>query len=443
MIKSRRLVLSLLASATILSGCSLFDSDDDKVPLPGERISVLQLQKNLEAPDAASETSSFAAPKIWDNEFWPQVGGYPNHAMQNLALNPGELKEIWSADIGEGNQDDLPLISQPVVFNNRIYTLDTKAQVSAFDLKTGKEIWRRSVKPKREGDDVVPGGVAYSNGLLYVTSGYNEFFALDPATGKTSWRAKLGSPSRAAPTILNNRAYVVTVDNKIIAFDAVNGTQLWDFQALSEAAGIVGAASPAAAAEVVIPAFSSGEIMALRVENGSTVWSDDLSPTTSIGGLTALPDIQGLPVIDDNMVFAISFGGRMVALNLVSGERVWQKDLSGAETPWVAGNYVFVLTSDNELLALSRDTGALRWVRPLASYIKEKAGSQGLLWSGPVMAGNRLILTGPEGNVLEVDPANGNVLRRMKLGKNVAVSPVVVGNTLLLLTEDGTLHAFQ
>ena len=440
---AKKIALLLACTTLTLSACSWFEGDDEEVKLPGERISVLELQKNLEPQDMEMKAAGFISPEPWKNEFWPQAGGYPNHTMQNLALNNAPLKKIWSSDIGEGAQDRIPLIAQPIVFDKQVFTIDTESRVSAFDLKTGKELWSRSVKPKKEDEDVISGGIAFSSGKLFVTSGYNELIALDPVQGNVIWKQKLSSPSRAAPSILNDRVFVVTLENKIIAFDANDGKSLWDYQALSELSGIVGAASPAINNEVVIPAFSSGEIMALRVENGSVAWSDDLSPTTRVGGLAALPDIQGLPVIDKNLAFAISFGGKMVAIDLTTGQRVWSKELSGTETPWVAGNMIFLITANSELIALARDTGAIAWVKPLSGFVKEDASRMGLLWSGPVLAGGRLILTGPEGNLLEVNPENGEMIRRMELKDTAAVPPLVAGNTLLILTNDGTLTAYQ
>lgn len=435
-----RLFMTTLAATTILTGCG---SDDDKIPLPGQRISVLELQRNLEPVDTQLQNIGFIAPDEWNNAFWPQAGGYPNHDMQHVALNHGPLKKIWESSIGEGDQDGFPLIAQPIVFNNVVFTLDTESEVSAFNLKTGKKIWSRSVQPKKEDETVVSGGIAFSSGRLFVTNGYDELIALDPAKGDIAWKAKLTAPSRAAPSILNDKVYVVTLENKLIAFNAADGQQLWDYQGLSELSSIVGSASPAVNNELVIPVFTSGEIIALRVENGSVAWNDDLSPTVRVGGLGALPDIKALPVIDKDLIFAVSFSGKMVAIDHTTGQRVWEKEIGGTEMPWVAGNMIFMITTNNELLALSRDTGAIAWVKPLAGYIKEDAGRQGLLWSGPVLAGGRLILTGPEGNLLEVDPANGNPIRRMKLGETVTLTPVVASGVLLLLTEKGTLQAYQ
>jgi outer membrane protein assembly factor BamB len=435
---------ALLASISLfaVTSCSWF-KDEEKPPLPGERVSVLELQRNLEPINVELDAEGFVAPEPWKNEYWPQAGGYPNHAMQNLALNPDKLTRIWSVKIGAGAEKSLPLTAQPVVFDNKVFTLDTKSNVSAFDLKNGKKLWTNFVRPKSEDEQVIGGGIAYSSNVLFVTNGYNEALALNPQTGAIYWRSKLPAPSRAAPTILDGRVFVHTLDSRLIALNAQDGKQLWSYQGISETAGLVGAASPAASADIVVPAFSSGEITALRVQNGSVAWSDNLSPAVRVGGLSTLPDIQGLPVLDKGMVIAVSFGGRMVAIDERTGQRIWQRDISGSDTPWVAGNHIFMISSTNELLALGRDTGAIRWVKPISSYVSQEEAGTSLFWNGPVLAGGRLIITGPEGILLEVNPVDGALLRRLNTGKTVAVPPVIAQGTLLLLQVDGTLVAYH
>ena len=114
---------SLLALAGILVFLSACRDKDDAPPLEGERISVLELQRSLEPDDPLLEAQGLQMPPVWQNEFWPQVGGYPNHSMQNLALNGGELKQAWSVDIGEGGDEEIPLITQPIIFDGVIYAL--------------------------------------------------------------------------------------------------------------------------------------------------------------------------------------------------------------------------------------------------------------------------------------------------------------------------------
>lgn len=448
MMNSRFLLLNgaVMALALSLSACGGgWLGDEKEQPLSGERISVLEMQRRLEPDSDALNAQGFIAPQSWSNEFWPQNGGYPNHAMQHLALPERNVTKAWEADIGEGSQSSLPLVTQPVLVDGKIFTIDTESRLSAFDISNGKKLWTQKIAPTGEdGDDpVIAGGIAYSQGRLYITSGYNELLVADPASGKIIWRKFLPSPSRAAPTIMDNRLFLVTLDNRLMAFSTDDGALLWEFSGLAETAGLLGAASPAASREIVIPAFSSGELFALRVENGSVAWSDNLSTSRKIGNLSSLSAIRGLPVMDKGLVFAISYGGRMVAIDERTGARVWQREIGGSETPWVAGNHIFLISTENELVGVGRDTGAIRWVTALPKYKNPDKRKDPISWTGPVLAGNRLFIAGSNGIVIEADPGTGKLMREWKADGPITISPVVAGNTLYLLSDNGTLSAYK
>lgn len=434
------LALSVLG---ILCACSGggggWFSSDDKKPLPGERIPVLALEKQLEAEDAALKAQGFVAPAPWRNEFWPQAGGYPSHVMQNLALGAGELRRAWTANVGEGASSRIPLTAQPIVADSRVFTLDANSRLSAFSTADGKLLWSAQVRPEEEDEEVIGGGLAWSAGALYATTGYNNVMALDPETGAARWNVRIASPARAAPSVVGSRVFVSTLDNRLIALNAADGAVLWEYAGIGGTTGLIGAASPAATASFVIPAFSSGEIMALRVENGAVAWTDTLSSAVRSDNLAGLSDISGLPVVDKGIVFAVSFGGRLVAIDEITGARVWQREISGADTPWVAGNHLFLATSDNRLVALGRDTGAIRWVASLRKGERDRP----VLWSGPILAGGRLILVNTEGLMIEVSPETGDLIRSRELGAAVSLPPLVAEETLYILADDGTLMALR
>ncbi len=436
----------IIGLAFILTSCSTVDGmfgGDDGPPMEGERISVLELTQSLEPEDPVLEEQGLVAPDPWRNEFWPQVGGYPNHSMQHLELGQGPLTEVWTADIGDGSSDELPLTAQPIVVDGRIFTLDTDSKLSAFQITDGKRLWERDVEAPNEDDPVISGGMAFSDGRLYVTNGFNELLAINPVNGKFYWRKKIAAPSRAAPTIMSGRVFISTLDNRLLAMSAEDGTLLWEHNGLSETAGLLGAASPAANNEIVVPVFSSGEITALRVANGSVAWSDNLSNLRRFGGLAGLADIKGLPVIDKGLVIAISFSGRLVAIDERTGVRVWQREIGGAETPWVAGNHIFVLSNDNQLIALGRENGVIRWVVDLPRYEDPESKDDPIVWTGPIFAGDRLILAGTGGRIIEVTANKGIVSQQWSVDRTVAIPPVISGGTLYILAEDGTLSAFR
>jgi outer membrane protein assembly factor BamB len=435
------LPLILLLTFFTVTACS---SDKEEAPLPGERISIMDLQREIRPTDNVEALKAIKVPTTTLNKEWPQAGGYPHHAMQNLELGASaQLERIWSADIGSGSSDGLPITAQPVIANGMVFTLDTNSRVRAFHDQTGRMEWETSVKHKVEKESVISGGLAFDGNVLFVTSGYNEVLALNPANGEIYWRSTISAASRAAPTIKDGRVYITAMNNNVMALDASNGKVLWEYQGVGETTGLLGAASPAVDEGLVISAQSSGELVALRTENGSVAWQDALANSLQLGGMVGLADIRGLPVVYGDAVIAVSYGGKIVAINKKTGTRVWQQEISSAETPWAAGNAVYVLSGEHQLIALSIMSGEVLWIANVPKYEKPKERKGYIAWTGPVMAGGRLILTGTAGRIIEFDPADGTELTRWKVGGTINISPVVANGALYLLTSDGTLLAYR
>ena len=438
------LAAGLLMGAVGLSGCGTdqwFGGGESDPPLPGERISVLELAADIE-PDPAVASLTIVLPEPRVNEDWPLPGGQANHAPGHLALGSA-LAEVWSAGIGTGSDSDRRLINPPILVDGRIFVADADGHVTALSAGNGDRLWRVRVASPFEDSYPLGGGVAYADGLLYVTTGFGEILAIDPANGGLVWREEANAPLRAAPTVAAGRVFIVTVDNQLEAYAAPTGEVLWNHTGILEPAGLLGGASPAVGPGAVIAAYSSGEVFALRMESGQPIWSDSLTAVRRIGALATLADIRGLPVLDNDLVFSISHAGRMVALDLRSGTRVWEQDIAGINTPWVAGDFVFVLSTTADVVALTRDTGQIRWVTPLERWTNPEDRIGPIVWSGPVLAGGRLILVNSEGVGVEISPATGDVLRAFELDGPSQVTPIVANNTLYVLTDNGRITAYR
>ena len=423
----------------LLAACGWFDSK--KQPLSGERISVLSLDRQLEPdPDLAKIAITLPAPVV--NPDWPEPGGYPNHAMQHLSL-PDRLTRVWSTSTGEGASRYSRVLSHPVVEKGRVYAMDGAVQVGAYDAGTGDRLWQVDLRPEGERGTSFGGGIAFWNDRLYAATGYAQVLALDPADGKIIWRSNVGAPVRSGPTVSDGRVFVVTVGNELTVLAADDGRQLWVHNGIPETASLLGSASPAVEGEVVVVAYSSGELYALTVETGRPLWSDNLASTSNLDAVSTLADIRGWPVIDRGRVYAASHSGRMAAIDLRSGERAWEQELGSTHSLWVAGDYVYILSNDNELLCLTRNDGKVRWVRLLPSYENEKKKKDPMTWAGPVLGGDRLIVLSSDGGALSISPYTGEPLGRDEMSAGGYFAPVIADNSLYVLTDDAELSAYR
>jgi outer membrane protein assembly factor BamB len=142
-------------------------------------------------------------------------------------------------------------------------------------------------------------------------------------------------------------------------------------------------------------------------------------------------------------VYAVGQGGRMVALDLFSGQRIWELNFGGIATPWVAGDWLFAVNDKAQLIAVSRANGKIRWINQLPRYehMKSKAGL--ITYVGPVLAGDRLIVAGSNGALINVNPMDGSFQSQVDIKDGVSFQPVVANSTLYILTDSGRLVAYR
>ncbi len=437
-----RRVLIMAVACLGLAGCGKggWFGENDAPPLPGKRIAVLDSSIALK-PDARTVQTDIRLPAPQPARDWPQVGGYPNHAMQHVELGTG-LHRIWSTGIGAGRDKRSRLLTQPIVAEGRVFTMDAESRVSAVAAANGAELWRINLTPD---DDTggVGGGLAYDEGRVYATTGYGEVIALQADSGAVLWRKRVSAPVRGAPTVRAGRVIVIAVDNQTHALATDDGRTLWTHQGVSELASMLGGTSPAIDGNTVVVPYTTGELFALRIENGIALWSDSLAGVRRTQAMAVLSDIHGLPVIDRGRVYAAGNSQQMAAIDLRSGRRLWDRQIGSHQTPWLAGDFLFLATSDNDLIAVEAKTGSIKWVTPLQRWADEEDRDVPVVWSGPVLASDRLIIVSSHGWALSVSPYTGEVLGREKMPDGVTVAPVAADGILFFLTDDGSLVAYR
>jgi outer membrane protein assembly factor BamB len=435
--------LAILIAATFAaSGCGVFKKGKASTPVLGQRIAVLTGEGDV-AVDPATATLPMSLPPAVANTDWTQSGGNPTKSMGQLAFG-NTLTRVFSVQAGRGSSLSARLAAAPIVANGRIYAIDTLGTVRAFDARTGGAVWS-SQTPSEKGNQasLYGGGIAYDKGRIYATNGLGYVAALDERNGGLVWKVRPGGPLRGSPTVANGAVYVTSEDNQIYSLKEDDGSTNWSQAASLEIAGVFGSASPAVGQGTVVAGFSSGELNAYRYENGRLVWQDALQRTSIRTSVSSLNDIDADPVIDNGQVIAVGQGGRMVALDILTGQRQWELNLAGIDTPWVAGDWIFVVTDQAKLISVYRQNGHIRWITQLQRFMKPKSKKGEVDYSGPVLAGNRLIVTGSNGAIVTVDPASGAIQGQTTAGAPVSLPPVVANSMLYVLDDRGRLNAFR
>jgi outer membrane protein assembly factor BamB len=429
--------------ALAASGCGVLKKGKGPTtPVLGQRIPVLTGEGDV-AVDPAVAALPMTLPAPVANTAWIQSGGTATKSMGQLALG-NALGRAFSVQAGRGSSLTARLAAAPIVAAGRVFTIDTLGVVRAFDTRNGGQVWA-SATPTERGNQasLYGGGIAYDNGRIFASNGLGFVAAFDERNGGMIWKVRPGGPLRGSPSVANNAVYVISQDNQIYSLKQDDGSTNWSESASLEVAGVFGSASPAVGQGTVVAGFSSGELNAYRYENGRMVWQDALQRTSIRTSVSSLSDIDADPVIDNGQVIAVGQGGRMVALDLITGQRQWEINIAGIATPWVAGDWIFVVTDDAKLLAVARQNGHIRWINQLPQFAKPKSKKGEINYSGPVLAGGRLIVTGSNGAVINVDPTNGAFQSQTSVGAPISLPPVVADSTLYIFDDRARLTAFR
>ncbi|GGH26519.1 Outer membrane protein assembly factor BamB, contains PQQ-like beta-propeller repeat [Cribrihabitans marinus] len=421
----------------LLSACT-----EPDVILPGPREDI--------RPDATAATGAVSnapaarLPAQVTNASWPQGAGTPAFRTDHPALR-STPQRIWSTQIGEGDSRRQRITAAPVVAGGLIYTLDAGATVTAVS-QGGGVVWSTSLVPPGEGDNqATGGGMAYSDGVLYVSSGFGRLTALDARSGTVRWRQRLNATGSGMPTVRDGLVYLVAGDDTGWAIRTSNGRIAWQIQGTPSVGNVLGAPAPALTGDLAVFAFASGDIVASFRKGGLRRWTAAVAGQRKGRAVARIADVTGGPVVVGNRIYVGNHSGRTVAFEADSGDRIWTAN-EGALTPvWPAGNSVYLISDRNQLIRLASSDGSLIWARELPGFVRDKPRKRGRSYAhyGPLLAGGRIVVASSDGLLRFFDPTGGALVGTVEVPGGATTQPVVAGGTLYVVSTEGELHAFR
>ncbi|MCT4608046.1 MAG: PQQ-like beta-propeller repeat protein [Pelagimonas sp.] len=437
-------ILATLSTLAVVAGCSQQDAI-----LPGERISVHDaLESRLSEGRIQNENQSRAAalPKVVSNSSWTQSHVSPHARISHPALAKS-LTQVWSTSIGAGDTRRNRLNVDPVMGNGAIYTVDSNNQVRATSA-AGELVWSYDLTPDRDAEfQAQGGGLAFSDGTLYVASGFGLLTALDASNGQELWTQKLGHSATGAPSVYDGVVYVVSGDTTGWAIEADTGRVRWQIDAQGDVNNIAGAPAPAISRKFVTFSYGAATVQTAFRQGGLTMWNSDLLGRRNGVALAGITDLTGDPVVVGETIYAGSHSGRTVALKLGNGERIWTAQFGALGPVWPAGDSVYFVSDRNQLVRLDAKTGETIWAVSLPGYKPERNPNRrrDVSYSnhGPVLAGGRLIVAGSDGQLRSFDPTDGTQISSIEIPGGATTRPIVAGGTLYVVSGKGNLIAFR
>lgn len=337
------------------------------------------------------------------------------------------IKKLWSAKLGD-DAEFLRIALRPVGDGNRIYAASFDGNVSAFDPETGKQVWRNKL------DITLSSGPGVGDDVVVVVAADGFVVALDTNDGTERWRAYIGGESLATPLVFGERVVVQTVDNQLRALSVFDGSEQWSIEQSTPTLTIRGTTSPVQSGQTVITGFDNGRLVAVDLASGDVQWESMLSPPSGRSDLDRLADIDGDIAVVGQDIYASGYHGRVASLAAESGQVLWARELSSFEGVTADWNSVYTTLENGEVVAMDRNTGTEIW-RQSALLRREP--------TVPVSFRTTIAVGDLEGYLHFFSNVDGEPAARVRAGKHAIVStPIVVADRLYVQSDDGTISAW-
>ena len=426
-----------LAALLALVGCA-----SEETILPGERLGL-----DGRPPEAAQVNRSLpiSLPAQRVTGDWTHRASAANHRAPHAAMAATPALR-WAAPIGEGSSQRHRITAEPVSDGVRVFAMDSRATVSAIDT-AGNPVWTRDLtRGQDRPQDASGGGLTVVAGTLYVTTGFGDLYALDATSGAERWRQRLGAPATGAATVFGDQVYLTTRNSQGWVLDAENGRLRWQVEGAPSAVGVANGSAPAVGSTYAVFPFGSGQVTATYRREGFSAWQSSVTGGRLGQAYARVTDVSADPVIASGRVYVGNPGGRLVALDLDTGSRIWTAEQGALGPVVVAGNSVFLVNDQAQIVRLVASNGDFVWASQLPQFLpvrNELRRRDVYAHYGPVLAGGQLWVASDDGMLRSFDARSGTMTQVIEMGSPAAAPPIVVGRTLYVVGADGTLRAFN
>ena len=339
-----------------------------------------------------------------------------------------KLKSRWSRGVGDGQGEGLLKIN-PILVGDSLYAASAEGRVVSVDPESGRVRWKQDL------DLALSGGVGHHGNSVFVGASEGLVMRLDAASGSEIWRAPVSGEVLSAPQ--GDGRYVVaqTYDGKLMGFDYETGEVRWTYTSDVPVLTLRGTGTPMILGDNAIAGFADGKVVALNLRSGNVAWEVRVAIPQGRSEIERIVDIDGSMAVQSNELYVASYQGRLAAIDTRSGRRLWQRNVSSVSGVGVGFGNVYVADDDGTVSAFLRNGQGVRWQNI-------DLGFRDL--SRPTPVSSYVAVVDFEGYLHLLSQVDGEIVGRTKVDSSGARADMLTrGNRLFVFTNDGALKAYD
>jgi outer membrane protein assembly factor BamB len=354
-----------------------------------------------------------------------------------------QVTRLWHTRVGDGAGDSGARL-RPAVVDGVLYADSTDGKLAAIDATSGKTLWSKSSSThgwfgwgdKKRKDALYAGGPAVSGDLLAVGTLDGHVYGVNAKDGSPRWEAELKSEVLTSPVVVGDLVVVRTSDGRVYALDSKTGERRWVYdQGTVPLLSLRGNGRLLVANGVLFFGSDDGKLVALRLDNGSKLWEQKLASGEGRTEIDRLNDVDGAILLDGSTLYGAAYHGNLVAVDGPSGRPLWSRPFSSFGSLAISGNSVIGANDDSQVWAFDKTGGADMWKNDALKY----------RWvTGPAVQGDYVVVGDMEGYVHWLQVGDGALAARQRLSKKaIRAQPLVVGDTVYVEDVAGHIGAYR
>ena len=339
-----------------------------------------------------------------------------------------KIKKLWSHGVGNGQGDGFYKI-QPAINGDTIYAAAADGDVEAFDRRSGDSLWDVELEVP------LSGGVGVYGDALLLGSSDGFVLKVDAGSGEVQWTTRLNGEVMSTPQSNGRMVLAHTLDGKLQGLDFATGEVVWTYDSNVPVLTLRGSSSPVVNGNVAYVGFANGRVQAFDIATGGILWDVRVAIPQGRSEIERVVDIDGTMSLLGGELYAASYQGRIVAINVSDGRKLWQNNVSSFSGVSQGFGNVYVADEDGTVTAYQRSGQGVRWQQTALAY-------RGL--SRPTPVSSYLAVGDKEGYVHFLSQVDGEFVGRVKAdGDGVRADMVAEDNILYVYGNSGDLIAYE
>ncbi len=359
------------------------------------------------------------------------VGGWFTSAPK---IKPAELSDIkptaslsraWETNVGPS----APYGFSPASDGQAIYVAGKEGRLLKIDIASGRELARAEV------GQPISAGVGVGDGLVLVGTIKGEVLAFHSTDLRPAWSAKLAGEILLPPVVGYGMVAVRANNGSIALLESADGKQRWSQNYSLPALTLREAGSLALTRQALYAGQPGGKLTAMSLANGAPVWEASVGQPRGATELERIVDITGAIAVDERMVCAAAYQGRVACFDGRDGRVLWARELSGFNGVEMDGRQVYAADEHASVYAYDKERGVNLW---------KQAALRDRQLATPLVVGNWLVVGDYQGYVHALSRDDGSFAARASTdGSRIHGPMLALDRGFVVQTANGGVYAFK